>query len=118
MNVEPLLDLVGTWRRDATRFDQLGLADPARQARAYADELDRTIRDWLREPLDLETAVAESGYTYDGLRKQIDRGALHNVGQKGSPRIRRCDLPVKGKAPHKEDNEPDLVREILRRRAG
>lgn len=113
-----LTDLVARWREDAKRFRVLGDEGRATHCETYAHELESCVRDWLAEPLTLEAAVTESGYTYSALQKQMNRGALNNVGKLGAPRIRRCDLPVKGGSPavRDVDGEPDLAGEVMRRR--
>ncbi|MDB4890458.1 MAG: hypothetical protein JWL61_2313 [Gemmatimonadetes bacterium] len=41
-------------------------------------------------------AVRESGYSADRLRHKIAAQEIPNAGRKGSPKIRRADLPRKG----------------------
>ncbi len=50
---------------------------------------------WQTEPLTLEQAARKSGYTLDHLSRLLRDGTLPNVGEPGSPRIRRKDLPRK-----------------------
>ena len=118
MNADPLLQLARRWREDAGRFRVLGDEGRAKHCETYAHELESCVRDWLAEPLTLEAAVIESGFTYSALQKQMNRGALVNVGKPGSPRIRRCDLPAKGGSPvvRDVDGDPDLAGEVMRRR--
>lgn len=54
----------------------------------------------LLEALTLEAAERESGYGYSALQKMVADGRLENVGVKGRPRVRRCDLPKKGGTSH------------------
>jgi hypothetical protein len=74
--------------------------------------LERGVREWELEALTLEEAVKESGYTYSALQKKVG-GEIENVGSKGSPRIRRQDLPMKGG----RGGEPDLAGAILANRS-
>jgi hypothetical protein len=43
--------------------------------------------------LTLREAAAFSGYHYDHIRWLVREGRLENVGEKGSPRVRKRDLP-------------------------
>ncbi len=96
MNTERLREPVCKWRSEAARFRELGLESQARQAECYADEMEQAITEWELEPLTLEQAVRESGYSYSKLEKDVRAGKLPNAGDTGSPRIRRRDLPAKG----------------------
>lgn len=117
MNFDPLRDLAETWREEAALFRQRGLDGHARVAESYAADLEERLRQWRLEALTLEEATAESGYSYSALQKRVASGDLPNAGEKGSPRIRRCDLPQKGGSPCLEADEPDISGEILTRRS-
>jgi hypothetical protein len=43
--------------------------------------------------LTLREAAAFSGYHYDHIRWLVREGRLENAGEKGSPRVRKRDLP-------------------------
>jgi hypothetical protein len=45
--------------------------------------------------LTIEGAALESGYSTDHLAREVRAGRIPNAGRKGSPRIRRGDLPRK-----------------------
>jgi hypothetical protein len=49
------------------------------------------------DQLTLTAASSLSGYTTDHLSRLIRQGSLPNAGKKGSPRIRRADLPIRPK---------------------
>jgi hypothetical protein len=72
--------------------------------------------------LTLAQASAESGYRVDSLRHKLADGTLPNAGRKGSPRIRRADLPRKATAPVVAlggyDPDADALELHTRRRAG
>ena len=68
------------------------------------------------EALTLGQAAGESGYTYSALEKMLRRGELPNVGERGSPRVRRGDLPRKAARQHSGD-QPDLAERVLAGRA-
>ena len=91
-------------------YRRRGLADAAAMAESFAVELEDAIRSWLAEELTLDKAADESGYSYSSLQKRIANGDLPNVGGKGSPRVRRSDLPCKGGG----FSEPDLAALVLR----
>lgn len=87
-------ELATRWREDAELLDRYAstLADVCRR---HADELDAALRAVADDPLDLETAARESGYSPDRLRHLVAAKQIPNAGRKGAPRIRRGDLPVK-----------------------
>lgn len=66
----------------------------------FAAELEAAVREHELEALSLEDAVRESGYSYSALQKMVTSGKLQNIGEKGRPRVRRCDLPRKGGTPN------------------
>jgi hypothetical protein len=71
------------------------------------------------EILTLAEAAQESGYSGDHLRHLIADGTLDNAGRKGSPRIRRGDLPVKPGHRHQGPTDAeDVAREIIGRIEG
>lgn len=115
MNTSLLREPIRRWRTDAVRFRELGLDSAARQAECYADELEQVVTEWELEPLTLEQAEQESGYSYSMLEKGARTGRIRNVGAKGSPRIRRCDLPVK--ASGRQRARP-LLAELVQQSAG
>ena len=119
MNVSAFEALSVRWRDDAERFRALGQDGPARMSEVHAEELDAALRQWMSESLTVAEAAAESGFSYDRLQHRLAAGSLPNIGTKGAPRIRRCDLPMKGgvHSPNLSDG-PDLVGEIHLRRLG
>ena len=52
-------------------------------------------RKWREEVLTIGEAAATSGYSVDHIRHQVAEGKIPNIGVKGSPRVRRGDLPLK-----------------------
>jgi hypothetical protein len=95
-------DLPASWRRDAELLDAHGAVQAAATCRRHADELEAALRDAEDEALPLVVAVKESGYSDRRLRELIADGTIPNAGRKGSPRVRRGDLPVRGKGRPKE----------------
>ena len=86
-------DLIERWRSEM---------DTLRKWGAGADILGRCINE-LESVLDAEKleaitlgeAVRVSGYSYSSLQKKVAGGELPNIGKKGSPRVRKGDLPKK-----------------------
>jgi hypothetical protein len=76
--------------------------------------MDEAWARWQLEELPIAEAAEESGLSVSALEKQIARGALLNSGDKGRPRIRRCDLPRKpGMGPRGPREAPDLAERVL-----
>lgn len=103
MNRELLLKVVTKWRRDADTFRHRGLTDFARFAESFITDLELEVRQWDLEALTLDEAATESGYSYSALQKKVASGELHNAGRKGSPRIRRSDVPRKVRSSERRD---------------
>ena len=109
------LDLPKAWREKATELRCFGAEDQAVTLEYCADDLDETWRIWQTEPLTLDEAAEESGYSYSSLEKRVRSGKIPNIGKLGAPRVQRQDLPRKAPT-HRfelETGEPDLVGEIL-----
>ncbi len=53
-----------------------------------AEELEEHARAWENEPLTLDKAAGESGYSYSSLQQKVASGALPNLGEKGKPLVR------------------------------
>ncbi|MDO8500457.1 MAG: hypothetical protein Q7S20_01280 [Gemmatimonadaceae bacterium] len=90
-------ELAKHWRQDAETLERYD-SQLAGVCRGHADELDAALRSVADDALDLATAAHESGYSRDRLRHMLAEGAIPNAGRKGSPRIRRGDLPSKSRA--------------------
>lgn len=88
-------ELVVLWREEAQTLERYGDERGATMLRRNADDLEAAMRAAADEALDLDAAAAESGYSKDRLRHMISDGTLPNAGRKGSPRVRRVDLPRK-----------------------
>ena len=58
-------------------------------------DLDQLTNDVGNEPLSLQRAAMESGYSVDHLGRLLREGRLRNAGRPNAPRIRRGDLPAK-----------------------
>lgn len=107
--------LSSSWRSRADGLRSLGAEAQARTMEILADELEQTQREWELEALTLEQAVEESGFSYSSLQKKVAAGELSNIGEKGKPRIRRCEIPKKGGRQELVvyQSDPDLADEML-----
>ena len=118
-NLRPLHELCAEWRRDADRFRTLGQEPAALMSEAHAEELETQVREWELAALTLEEASRETGLAYDTVQRKVSSGEWRNVGQKGAPRVRRCDVypGLRGTPrPVREDGAPDVAEEVLLRR--
>ena len=89
-------ELVDRWRTRAKSLREWAAAEGAAAAfERAAIELEAELADHDDEVLSLNQAAHESRYSAEHLRRMIREGKLPNAGRKGSPRIRRRDLPTK-----------------------
>lgn len=77
-----------------------------------ADQIEEKAYAHALGQLTLQEAAAESGYSYSALQKMVAGGELENQGDKGSPRVHRCDLPKKP-SQRAQIEGPDLAGMIL-----
>lgn len=87
-------DLPARWRVKAAELSALGAEGQAATLELCAEDLAAAWHSWETEPLTLREAAEESGYSYDALQHLVG-GTIPNVGEMGSPRVRRRDLPRK-----------------------
>ena len=88
-------DLPGIWRQRAQFLEGYGDPNSGRLWGLAATELDQALRVLGAELLTLPQAAALCGYSADHLGSLVRKGKIPNLGCKGSPRIRRSDLPTK-----------------------
>ena len=114
--MNPHSRLLEQWRSKAKDLRRYGAAEAAATLETCALELEEEWRIWQTEPLTLEEASEECGYSYSALQKRVAAGEIPNAGDKGNPRVQRGHLPWKAapKRPKLESGEPDLAAEILR----
>jgi len=114
----PAEDLPREWREKAKELRRFGADEAASTLEACADDLEETWRVWSTEPITLEEAEAESGYSYSRLQQKVASGEIRNIGEPGKPRVRRADLPRKAPARRFElgTGEPDLAGAVLAER--
>lgn len=143
MNAAALEDLAGEWREEADLLRRRGAPRQADALESAAEDLERRLPEWRLEPLTVEEAARESGYSRSQLYALLSDGKLPNAGEPGAPRVRRCDLPRKpgheapdleeleaaqqaedrgddpdggSPVPRDADGNPDLAGAVLRRR--
>jgi hypothetical protein len=112
--VKALEDLIRRWHEDAAKFRRYGDEQLAKVCVLHADELDQTARAIENVPLTLEEAEIESGYSRSRLRHLVADGTIPNAGRKGSPRIRRGDLPRKARGSGLGFDAGQAARAVLR----
>jgi hypothetical protein len=108
--------LAERWRKEAAILQARGAGIQAEVLLGCAAELDAEGSRWLAEPLTLQQAVVESGYSYSTLQKLVADGALPNAGTPHRPRVQRGLLPRKaGEAPPlpQGPRPPDLATRVL-----
>lgn len=121
MNLRPLLNLAEDWREDAEWLRDYGAEGQAQACEKHAEALEDRLREWELEMLTLEQAAEETGLAYDTAQRKVSSGEWPNRGEKGRPRVRRCDVLPGLQAPEpREVEEPveELARETLQARAG
>ena len=110
--------LAARWRAEADILRRRGAVAQAEALESCAIELEEYERERALEALTLEQAETESGYSYSALEKMIRRGELLNIGKRGSPRVRRGDLPKKPTRPGPQGSRiPEIAEQVLGGRA-
>lgn len=92
-----LLSLAERWREEAGTLRRYGDERGAHVCELHAREIEEAVRAAESEILTLEQAEQESGYSREHLRHLVAGGKVPNAGKRGSPRIRRGDLPRRPK---------------------
>lgn len=105
--------LARRWREDAKSLRLRGADSQAVVLESCVRELEEHDRHASLEELTLDEAATESGYTYTTIQKMLATGRLLNVGRRHRPRVRRGDLPKKGRLRDANQGEPDLVAQVL-----
>ncbi len=81
--------------RRAADMELTGGSAVGAATRVLINEVERFLAQQGQELLTLQQAEADSGYSYDHLRKMITSGLLPNMGRRGKPLVKRGDLPRK-----------------------
>lgn len=83
------------WRARATELEKLQAVVPACVLlRECANQLDDTLQSEA-DSVSIKEAATLGGFSVDHIQRRVAKGHIENVGQKGKPRIRRDDVPVK-----------------------
>ena len=90
-----LNELAARWLEEARTFESYDDGRGASVVKKCAAELQRCLVARGNEVLTIAQASAESGDSQDHLRSLVARGDIPQAGRKGSPRIRRRDLPIR-----------------------
>ena len=85
-------ELLDRWHSEAELFRRRGQPHLADLAESYATDLSAAVREFRLATLTLAEAAAETGLKYDTIQKKVANGEVANVGRRGAPRVRRCDL--------------------------
>lgn len=108
-------ELTERWRREAESFRSYGEERLAMACEKHADEVEAAACASRLEEVTLEEAAELGGYSYSHLQHLVAEGKILNVGSKGSPRIRRCDVPRKpGGRPRRPRSKTEALDRSLR----
>ena len=88
-------DLPPEWLATAKVFREHAEERVAIAYERCATHLEEALVRAGEEPLSLQEAAEESGYSADHLGRLVRDGKLPNAGRPNAPRIRRADLPSK-----------------------
>lgn len=112
-----LTDQVDRWREEADLLRRRGAPRQADVLESVADDLEERLEEWRLETLSLEDAARESGLAYDTVQRKVG-SELPNAGEKGRPRVRRCDLHPWLDAPEPQAVDSDVVADLARETLG
>ena len=92
----PLVHLIEDYRANAVEVRRLAGQEGAGKVwEEAARMLEQRLREAVLEPLSLDSAADESGYTRGHLRRMLSDGTLPNSGTASDPRVLRVHLPRK-----------------------
>ncbi|MGH7564878.1 MAG: hypothetical protein ACREK5_10730 [Gemmatimonadota bacterium] len=113
-------DLLERWEAELRVLQACGASEAAATRETDIRELREWYLEFQLEELTLEQGAEWSGLSYDGLRKKVERGEIPNAGEKGRPRVRRSDLPMKpqGIPEGPDDASGSIAGRILAARRG
>mgnify|MGYP006277798939 CR=1 FL=1 len=101
---------VDSWREKCDLLRRWGAPQQAKTLESATEELETDLRELKLELLTLRQAERETHWTYDTLQRKVG-SEIPNAGEKGSPRVRRCDLHPWIDAPEPELHD-DPVEEL------
>jgi AraC-like DNA-binding protein len=105
--------LIVQWRELAEILRAEGCPEVAAARERCANELETVLHTTKNEPLSINQAAQESGYSAEYLRRLLRETPALNIGRVGKPLIRRRDLPRKatttlvGRTPKRYDVAAD-----------
>jgi hypothetical protein len=95
---EHISEVIQRWTDRQTEWSRLHVqVDGAALAGEIVADLEKIAESDRGDELTLTAASALSGYSTDHLSRLIRDGSIPNAGRRGSPRIRRADLPIRPK---------------------
>lgn len=111
-----LVALLDAWTHDAEVLRKRGSASQADLLLSLVADLREYVVERLDEELTLREAVEWSGFAYSTLEARVRNGTLPNAGRKGSPLIRRRDLPLVAIQRHEDAfaEDPNDLDQLLR----
>lgn len=105
-----LLATIAKWTGEADKLRRLGAqVDGASLIQAILGDLQAAADTEAKEPLTLEEAAAESGYSAEHLGRLLRDGTIPNAGRRNAPRILRGHLPFKPSALRETRLKPQLA---------
>jgi hypothetical protein len=91
-------EILRRWQERQAEWSRLNVqVSGAALAGEIVADLEKIAESDGSDELTLSAASRASGYSVDHLSRLIREGSLPNAGKKGSPRIRRSDLPIRPK---------------------
>lgn len=94
----PIREIIQRWTERQAEWSRLHVqVDGAALAGEIVADLEKIAASNGDDELTLTAAANLSGYSTDHLSRLIREGSIPNAGRKGSPRIRRSDLPIRPK---------------------
>ena len=93
--MKPIEALAERWLADAETLEAAFDERVANLFRLHASELAEALREAADEVLTLAEASTASGYSESRLRHLIADGTIPQAGERGRPRVRRGDVPIK-----------------------
>lgn len=102
--MDRIRELVENWREKAESFRAYEADQLAAACERHADQLEAAAAARRLDTVTLEEASRIGGYSYSHLQHLVAEETIPNVGSKGSPRIRRGNVPVKPGHGHSSDD--------------
>lgn len=114
--MDPVADLVDSWRDDADVLERHGRAKQAERLRLRAEEVEDAMRRRRRELLTIAEASDHGGFAEKTLRRRCREGTIEGADKVGGEwRIPRETCPRKGRPPGNHDGDRDAVERHLDR---